>query len=158
MHTQKHTNALILAITAHKTDHSEQFSFVLHSCEIHVFASNDIPYEKRLNCLGLLLLTCHIFVGRPFITIFFSFSPSLLKHVVCCCVVIFFVHSIDNESISNIFRCNSIGFHSFCITFGLKRKKKQKKTTSLTLFFAVTINRTQTLKKQTKQKFFLFSW
>lgn len=97
------------------------------------FSWNCCPHT---HCFDLCFHTHSFFIGR-------SSSSSSLE--IFRVLLYFSVCSIDNESISNLSRCNSIGFfrNSFV---------KEKKITKLTLFLRSRSTKLQTLKKQIEKK------
>lgn len=103
-----------------------------------------MAYMKKIE-LSWAFVAYPIDFCRSNILLFFCLSRSFSQNISCVVLLsfLFLVHSIDNKSISNISRCNSIGF--FLSEFFLyniwKLKEKQKKN----IIFAVMIIWAQTL-------------
>lgn len=118
-HAHAHTKILTTVRIRQIIQRSEQFSFVLHSREIDVFASRMAWHLKKRDWIVLGFCCLHkliyYFVGR---TYFF-----LLKYFgyFYCCRFFLVLCSIDNKSISNIYPDATQKFfflpNSFCITF-----------------------------------------
>lgn len=109
-HAHAHTSALTGVHIRQIIQRSEQFSFVLHSREIDVFALRMAWHTKKdWIVLGFFILLIRCFCRSTILLHFFFFSGNIS----CVVVFVLLVCSIDNESIFYISQMQLNSFHFF---------------------------------------------